>query len=147
MLPCLRSLDSAKLFAAAPTQVWNPLIDGDFLTGYPSQLIRTGEYNAIPLLTGTNTDEGTGFSPSFPNTETDLVHDFFWWRMYALSPPTIRKLLEIYPDDPCNEPPMSIWNCSVFPIKGSVWRWGAAIGGDIVRSQTSPDNADPDVLN
>lgn len=132
LLPCLRSLDQATLFAAAPSQVWNPLIDGDFLTGYPSSLIRDGKYNAIPLLTGTNTDEGTGFSPSGPNTEGDLFNDFLWWRSYALSPPTIRRLLEIYPNDPCNEPPLSIWNCSVFPSKGLVWRWGAAIGGDMV---------------
>lgn len=132
MLPCLRSLDQATLFAAAPTQVWNPLIDGDFLTGYPSTLIREGKYNAIPFLTGTNTDEGTGFSPTGPNTEQDLFLDFQWWRSYALSPPTIRKLLELYPDDPCTEPPMYIWNCSVFPSKGLVWRRGAAIGGDMV---------------
>lgn len=132
LLPCLRSLDQDTLFAAAPAQVWNPLIDGDFLTGYPSTLIRDGKFNALPLLTGTNTDEGTGFSPSGPNTEEDLFNDFLWWRSYALSPPTIRKLLEIYPNDPCNEPPMYIWNCSVFPSKGLDWRWGAAIGGDMV---------------
>lgn len=132
ILPCLRSLDQETLFAAAPTQVWNPLIDGDFLTGYPSSLIRDGKYNAIPLLTGANTDEGSGFSPSGPNTEQDLFDDFSWWRSYALSAPTIRKLLEIYPNDPCHEPPMYIWNCTVFPSKGLVWRWGAAIGGDMV---------------
>ncbi|CAN8096672.1 unnamed protein product [Discula destructiva] len=132
ILPCLRGLDQATLFAAAPAQVWNPLIDGDFLTGYPSSLIRDGKYNAVPLLTGTNTDEGTGFSPLVPNTEQDLFNDFLWWRSYALSPPTIRKFLEIYPNDPCNEPPMYTWNCSVFAPKGLVWRWGAAIGGDMV---------------
>ena len=131
-LACLRDLDTDTLFAAAPTQVWNPLIDGDFLTGYPSTLIRDGKYNALPLLTGTNTDEGTGFSPTGPNTEADLFNDFLWWRSYALSPPTIRKLLELYPNDPCTEPPMYISNCSVFPSKGLEWRRGAAIGGDMV---------------
>ncbi|ROV99041.1 hypothetical protein VMCG_06619 [Cytospora schulzeri] len=131
-LACLRGLDSDTLFAAAPAQVWNPLIDGDFLTGYPSALIRDGKYNAIPLLTGTNTDEGTGFSPSKPNTEADLFYDFLSWRSYGLSPPTIRRLLELYPDDPCTEPPLYISNCSVFPSKGLAWRRGAAIGGDMV---------------
>lgn len=132
LLPCLRALDQNTLFAAAPTQVWNPLIDGDFLTGYPSTLIREGKYNALPLLTGTNSDEGTGFSPSGPNTEQDLFRDFQWWRSYALSPPTIRRLLELYPDDPCSEPPLYVWNCSLFPAKGLAWRRGAAIGGDMV---------------
>lgn len=132
LLPCLRGLDQDTLFAAAPSQVWNPLIDGDFLTGYPSALIREGKYNAVPLLTGTNTDEGTGFSPAGPNTEEDLFRDFQWWRSYALSAPTVRRLLELYPDDPCSEPPMYVWNCSVFPSRGLAWRRGAAIGGDMV---------------
>lgn len=132
ILPCLRNLDQDTLFAAAPTQVWNPLIDGDFLTAYPSTLIREGKFNAIPLLTGTNTDEGTGFSPSGPNTEQDLFNDLLWWRSYALSPPTIRRLLELYPDDPCTEPPLYITNCTRFASLGLAWRRGAAIGGDMV---------------
>lgn len=131
-LACLRGLDSETLFAAAPAQDWNPLIDGDLLTGYPSTLIREKKFNAIPLLTGTNTDEGTGFSPSKPNTEADLFTDLLSWRSYALSPPTIRKLLELYPNDPCTEPPLYISNCTVFPSKGLEWRRGAAIGGDMV---------------
>jgi carboxylesterase type B len=133
-LACLRNLSSAALFAAAPSQVWNPIIDGDFLTGYPSQLIRDGKFNAVPLLIGANTDEGTSFSISspIPNTETDLFNGLMTWRSYALSPPTILKLLELYPNNPCNEPPYEITNCSVFPSKGLQWRRGAAIGGDLV---------------
>ncbi|EON99732.1 putative carboxylesterase family protein [Phaeoacremonium minimum UCRPA7] len=131
-LSCLRGLSQESLFAAAPTQVWNPLIDGDFLTGYPSQLLRAGKFNRVPLLTGTNTDEGTSFSPSGPNSEHDLFNLFLYWRSYALSPPTILKLLELYPNDPCNEPPFYITNCSVFSSKGLQWRRGAAIGGDLV---------------
>lgn len=133
LLPCLRALDQATLFAAAPSQVWNPLVDGDFLTGYPSTLMRQGRYNAVPLLTGTNTDEGANFSPSGPDTQQDLFRDLQWWRGYALSPPTIRTLLDLYPDDPCrDEPPLYVWNCTVFPSLGLEWRRGAAIGGDMV---------------
>lgn len=132
ILPCLRGLDQATLFAAAPTQVWNPLVDGRFLTGYPSTLIQQGKYNLVPLLTGTNSDEGTGFSPTGPDTEEDLFHDLLWWRSYGLSPPTVRNLLALYPDDPCDEPPFYINNCSVFPSRGLAWRRGAAIGGDMV---------------
>lgn len=94
--------------------------------------MRDGKYNPIALLTGSNTDEGTGFSPSNPNTEEDLFNDFMWWRNYGLSAPTIRQFLNLYPNDPCVEPPLYIWNCSVFPSKGLQWRRGAAIGGDMV---------------
>ncbi|GJD05333.1 carboxylic ester hydrolase [Colletotrichum higginsianum] len=133
-LACLRGLSQADLFAGNPSQVWNPLIDGDFLTGYPSQLIRDGKFVRVPLLTGANSDEGINFNPSSPrpNTEADLFNGFSYWRSYALSPPTIRRLFELYPDDPCTQPPVSITNCSVFPDKGLQWRRGASIGGDLV---------------
>jgi carboxylesterase type B len=54
--------------------------------------------------------------------------------MYSLSPPTIRRLLELYPDDPCNAPPHAVTNCSRFESldRGSQWRRGADIGGDLV---------------
>jgi hypothetical protein len=107
-------------------------VDGDSLTSFPSQLLREGKLNGVPLLIGTNTDEGTGFSPPGPNTQQGLFNDFPSWRSYTLSPTTIRPLLRLYPDDPCSEPPLSIGNCSVFPSEGLVWRRDAAIGGDMV---------------
>ncbi|KAK3323073.1 lipase [Apodospora peruviana] len=131
-LSCLRGLSQGHLYSAEPSQVWNPLIDGDFLRAYPSQLIRSGKFNRVPLLTGANSDEGTSFSVPGPETEQDLFNGLMSWRSYALSPPTILKLLELYPNDPCHEPPIYISNCSVFPSKGLQWRRGAAIGGDMV---------------
>ncbi|KAF0321083.1 carboxylesterase [Colletotrichum asianum] len=133
-LACLRGLSQDDLFAAKPSQVWNPLVDGDFLTGYPSQLIREGKYVKVPLLTGANSDEGINFNPNSPkpDTEQNLLNGFMFWRSYALSPPTIRRLFELYPNDPCTQPPHSIWNCSVYPAKGLQWRQGASIGGDLV---------------
>ena len=133
-LACLRSLSQEDLLAARPSQVWNPLIDGTYLTGYPSQLLRDGKFLRIPLLTGHNTDEGSSFSMTDPkvDSDSDLFNALLTWRMYALSPPTIRKLLRLYPNDPCHEPPHSIRNCSVFPDKGLQWRRSANIGGDMV---------------
>lgn len=131
-LACLRGLSQDELFSAQPSQVWNPLIDGDFLRGYPSQMFREDSFVRVPLLTGANTDEGSGFSLSGINTEQDLAYGLLSWRMYALSPPTIRKFLELYPNDPCNEPPYAITNCTVFPSKGLQWRRSGAIGGDMV---------------
>ncbi|PNH36958.1 hypothetical protein VD0004_g9814 [Verticillium dahliae] len=135
-LACLRGLSQEALFAARPSQVWNPLIDGDFLTGYPSQLMPGGSFVKVPLLIGHNTDEGINFRPTSPRPETakDLQNAFASWRSYSLSSPTIRKLLELYPDDPCDAPPHAITNCSRLPAlsRGSQWRRGADIGGDLV---------------
>ncbi|KAK8019136.1 hypothetical protein PG990_004274 [Apiospora arundinis] len=102
-LACLRSVGQAALFAAHPTVVWNPLLDGDFLTGYPSQLMREGKFLRVPLITGANTDE-TFSLPGAQDTEEELFDAFLSWRSYALTPPTIRRLLALYPDDPCHAP-------------------------------------------
>ncbi|KAJ6049612.1 hypothetical protein N7444_006328 [Penicillium canescens] len=134
-LSCLRSVDSAKLLAARQSQEWQgPLIDGEFLTGYPSQLLPQGKFIKVPLLTGANTDEGITFNPSYPLSLTSsyLFDNFLAWRTYDLSPPTLKKLLELYPSDTCDEPPHSITNCSRFPSMGAQWRRAANIGGDMV---------------
>ncbi|KAF4973949.1 hypothetical protein FZEAL_9096 [Fusarium zealandicum] len=128
-LACLRKVSQDALFDAHPSLTWNPLIDGTFLTGYPSQLIRDNKFNALPIITGANTDEG--FAIGAVNTDQDLFLESFRWRNYALSPPTIRKLMQLYPNDPCYQPPYAITNCSINEKKGRQWRRGVAIGADI----------------
>jgi carboxylesterase type B len=130
-LGCLRALDQATLFVAQQTVVWNPLLDGDFLTGYPSQLAAQGQYVKVPIITGANTDEGFAISGT-PNTEEDIFKSIFTWRSYSLTPPTVRRLLELYPDDPCNEVPYAITNCTRNPSRGLQWRRAATIGSDLV---------------
>lgn len=135
-LGCLRGLSQEELFEARPSQVWNPLVDGEFLEGYPSQLMGEGKFVSVPMLTGHNTDEGINFRPTTPKPEDGkaLADAFAFWRSYSLSPPTINRLLDLYPDDPCVAPPYEITNCSRFASldRGSQWRRGATIGGDLV---------------
>ncbi|KAK7749291.1 hypothetical protein SLS62_008260 [Diatrype stigma] len=132
---CLRGVDSATLFNAQPSVVWNPLVDGEFLTAYPSQLMQSGRYARVPLLLGDNTDEGFAVSVTgmpVVDTEEDLFAAMLEWRSYALTPPTVRRLLAMYPDDPCRAPPYAITNCTRHPTRGLQWRRAAAIGGDLV---------------
>ena len=86
----------------------------------------------IPLLIGANSDEGTSFGASGLDTETAIFSNLLVYRAYAISPPTARKLLELYPNDPASEPPYYIKNATIFPSKGVQWRRGCAIAGDIV---------------
>ena len=129
-LSCLRSLSQEDLYAGQQSLTWNPLIDGEFLTGYPSQLIREGRYNKVPLLIGANTDEGFGIGN--PETDEELFHEMYRWRNYGLSAPNMRKLMELYPDDPCNAPPYAIWNCTRHPTRRRQARRASAIGADVV---------------
>ncbi|KAH8817204.1 Alpha/Beta hydrolase protein [Xylogone sp. PMI_703] len=131
-LACLRGLSSETLFNAHVSQTWNPIVDGDFLTAYPSTLMAQRKFIHIPLIIGANSDEGTSFGVTGLNDETDIFNNLLIYRNYAISPPTARKLLELYPNDPANEPPYYIKEPAVFPEKGLQWRRDCAIAGDIV---------------
>ncbi|ESZ95400.1 hypothetical protein SBOR_4256 [Sclerotinia borealis F-4128] len=134
-LACLRSLTSDQLWKARVSQQWNPMVDGDFLTDYPSNLTPQGKFIKVPLLIGANSDEGSSFGVSGLNNETAVFNNLLIYRAsnaYAISPPTARKLLELYPNDPANEPPYYITNATIFPSKGLQWRRDAAIAGDLV---------------
>lgn len=131
-LACLRSLSSADLFAARPSQTWNPILDGDFLQDYPSTSMENGQFIKVPILTGANSDEGVSFSVHGVNNETDIFNSLMTWRNYALSPTSIRKLFELYPNDPANEPPIGRMGNEPYLPYGLQWRRYAAIGGDMV---------------
>lgn len=123
-LSCLRNLTSDQLYQAQVSQQWNPIVclsssvspfcdivltsstqvDGDFLTDYPSSLAPQGKFIKVPLLTGANNDEGSSFGISGLDNETAIFNSLLWYRAsnaYALSPPTARKLLELYPVRDC----------------------------------------------
>ncbi|TGO88736.1 hypothetical protein BPOR_0144g00060 [Botrytis porri] len=126
-LACLRSLTS--------DQLWKARVDGDFLTDYPSSLTPQGKFIKVPLLIGANSDEGSSFGVSGLDNETAIFNNLLVYRAsnaYALSPPTARKLLELYPNDPANEPPYYITSATIFPSNGLQWRRSAAIAGDLV---------------
>lgn len=89
----------------------------------------------VPLLVGANTDEGTSFGVAGLDNETAIFNNLLYYRRgstYAISPPSARKLLDLYPDDPTNEPPYYVTDATVFPGKGLAWRRDCAIAGDIV---------------
>lgn len=134
-LDCLRKLPNEVLYNANPTTVWNPIVDGDFLTTYPSDLTEKGKFIKVPIITGANTDEGTSFSIQNLNSEKELFNALMSWRNYELSPPTIRKLLQLYPDD--NTSPVPPYNVrpddeGFGASHGTQWRRSGAIGGDMV---------------
>jgi carboxylesterase type B len=131
-LACLRSLSTDQLFKAQVSQVWNPIVDGDFLQDYPSTSLAEGKFIKVPLLDGANSDEGVSFSVKNVNNATDIFNGFSNWRSYALSPTSLRKLLGLYPNDPINEPPYGRMGNETYPKYGMEWRRDAAIGGDLV---------------
>lgn len=97
-MACLRALDNQVLYNVNPATVWNPIVDGDFLPAYPSDLARDGKILAIPAILGAYTDEGVSFSIKNKSTEKELQDAFMAWRNYALTPLTSNRLFELYPN-------------------------------------------------
>lgn len=65
-LACLRAKPLPDLFTAADALVaqgasFGPIVDGDFIPDQPRNLYDRREIAQVPLLIGSNTDEGTGF--------------------------------------------------------------------------------------
>ncbi|KAI3327192.1 alpha/beta-hydrolase [Xylariaceae sp. AK1471] len=139
-LACLRSISSEELFSARNINYWYPLVDGNFLTDYPSALAETGSFIKVPLLLGANNDEGITFGPKGFDDSTALYNgllsdpDFAGLAglPYQISPASARTLLQLYPNELSQEPPYDIVNNTVFPQNGLQWRRTCAIYGDLV---------------
>ncbi|KAH7131022.1 carboxylesterase [Dactylonectria macrodidyma] len=139
-LACLRNLSSSDLYAARRTQEWqSPLIDGDFLTAYPSKLLQERKFIKVPIITGENTNEGFTFNPSntwnaqcpLLDTEEEIFKSFIGWRTYLTSPSTIKRLLELYPLDANASVPIYSTVCSNLKKVGAQLGRAASIGGDL----------------
>ncbi|KAH8881217.1 carboxylesterase [Thozetella sp. PMI_491] len=134
VIGCLRAVPCSQWQNASTTSlIWNPLIDGELWSDYPSVLAAQQKFRKVPVLIGTNSDEGCTFATQGVDNETALFQAFLNYRHYAIQPGMARRLLDLYPDDPANQPPYYLNpNPVVFPEKGLLWRRAAAISGDLV---------------
>lgn len=73
---------------------FNPVIDGDFTQDYGSRALANGKFVKVPLMLGTNSDEGASFSPYGVNTTKQFRANL------AGLPSTFQDaILKAYPDD------------------------------------------------
>ncbi|KAG5951679.1 hypothetical protein E4U58_001106 [Claviceps cyperi] len=81
-LQCLRDSNFQQLNASiahmteAPilALIWPPVLDGTFLTDYGAKQIANGQFAKVPILVGSNSDEGSYFGPmgGVANTDDDF---------------------------------------------------------------------------
>lgn len=73
-LQCLREVPFATLNSAlngtdgSSSYSFGPVVDGDFVQKWGSIQLDNHEFVKVPVLAGTNTDEGTAFGPTGINT-------------------------------------------------------------------------------
>ncbi|KAJ7639985.1 alpha/beta-hydrolase [Mycena polygramma] len=133
-LACIRALPIEQ-FRQVSLGVIQPVIDGD-IVDVPSPLaaIRAGNWTRIPLLVGSNTDEGQSFAPSGANTTADVeafIANF-------IPPAQIPGVLDRYSDDPAWGCPFNTGDFQLDPLQlglfntpGAANKRVGAIVGDV----------------
>ncbi|CAI7662752.1 unnamed protein product [Penicillium bialowiezense] len=135
-LQCLREVPFEKLNTALNStdgssyySFW-PVVDGDLIRNWGSIQLDNHDFIKVPIIAGTNTDEGTAFGPRGINT-TDQWYEYLTdGGLNFQTPPSIAKrILELYPDDPSQGIPESLGDERV-PSNGNQWRRTSAFSGD-----------------
>ncbi|CAI7625060.1 unnamed protein product [Penicillium glandicola] len=135
-LQCLREVPFETLNAVingtdgTSNYNFSPVVDGDLIQNWGSIQLNKHAFVKVPIIAGSNTDEGTAFGPTGINTTeqwyqylTDGGFDFH-------TPPSVAKrILELYPDDPSQGIPEYLGDQRV-PSKGLEWRRTSAFAGD-----------------
>ncbi|KAL3659424.1 hypothetical protein V7S43_015695 [Phytophthora oleae] len=101
-LDCLRQVPvetlsdilNSSVASAAP---WGPVVDGDYIQDTGPALLSAGRFVHVPILLGTNNDEGTAFG----KTGVDTSEEFFeYLKGKGYSQSEANMLLDLYPDIP-----------------------------------------------
>lgn len=73
-LQCLRDLPYLTIYNAAYEGLeWFATIDNSFISQYPQISYKEGKLAKVPILLGTNTDEGTSFGTTGTNTDEECI--------------------------------------------------------------------------
>ena len=84
-LHCLRNLPYETIYNSAYEGLeWFATVDGDFITQYPQISYREGKIAKVPILLGTNTDEGTSFGTSGVNTDEQAIQQLIGLSIHFL---------------------------------------------------------------
>lgn len=138
-LQCLREVPFEQLNSVlngtngASDYNFAPVVDGDLIKDWGSKQLDNGEFVKVPIISGTNTDEGTAFAPTGINT-TEQFHDYLtdgFRSSLHLPDPAADRILELYPNDPSQGIPAFLGDQRL-PSKGYQYRRVAAFAGDYV---------------
>lgn len=153
-VPCLSTLPFDEINNAVNVSrigPWVPVMDGDFIQDYPSNQFRDGRFVQVPILIGSNTDEGGYFrglrgnaNISILNTDDDfkaMVRPIFADNVKDTTGKSIDELVDelalLYPNiQSVGIPNLQSWPVAIdentpdLQYTGLQDRRGNALGGD-----------------
>jgi acetylcholinesterase len=106
-MSCLRGLSAVTLQRANvmtpfpgrsgnPLFYWTPCVDGDLIQDLPYKLYSSGQFLHLPVLYGTDTDEGSVFAPGGARSSADVA-SFFQDNYPGLSNEQANDVVARYP--------------------------------------------------
>ncbi|KUM60589.1 hypothetical protein ACN42_g6551 [Penicillium freii] len=130
-LQCLRELPYATLYNTANEGLeWFATVDGSFIAQYPQISYRQGKLARVPILIGTNTDEGTSFGTTGTNTDEDCINQLTTSKRWVLDRSQATQLLSYYPNIPAIGCPYG-WGNTTWPSLGLMYKRYASMAGDL----------------
>ncbi|KAL2817523.1 Alpha/Beta hydrolase protein [Aspergillus cavernicola] len=135
-LQCLRGVEFATLNAAlnatdgSPAYDFSPAIDHDLIRERGSTQLDDQDFVQVPIIAGSNTDEGTSFGPTGINTTQQFYNDLTNAEGSNLPPSIASEILRLYPDDPSQGIPEFLGPKRI-PSHGLQWRRTSAFAGDL----------------
>ncbi|KAF8150598.1 alpha/beta-hydrolase [Crassisporium funariophilum] len=114
-LACLRSATSQTLTSAgsqlldarpATLFVFAPILDGEFVQDRPVEAFKSGRFSRVPVLFGSNTNEGANWSASLsdPNANTSMpnateatVLNFLRGQYASITEASVTQAIQLYP--------------------------------------------------
>jgi carboxylesterase type B len=107
---------------------WFHVIDGSLIPRYGSESLREGKFAKIPLILGTNTDEGFGVNGV--NNDSDAINQMVHSKRWNINETTADRLLELYPNDPALGEPYG-WGNRTWPQYGLQYKRYQSIATDL----------------
>ncbi|KAL4965319.1 putative triacylglycerol lipase (LipA) [Aspergillus stella-maris] len=129
-LQCLRDLPFDTLYDAAYEGLeWFAAVDGTFISEYPQISLTEGRFAKVPILLGSNTDEGVSFGTTGVDMDEDCIAQLISSKRWVLNTEQATELIKYYPDDPIGSP--YGWGNVIWPDKGLMYKRYSSMAGDI----------------
>ncbi|TID25847.1 putative carboxylesterase family protein [Venturia nashicola] len=136
LLACLRAVSfddiveaQATVFAKYNPSVrwaWQPVIDNDIISRRPLDTWKSGNWHKVPILTGSNHNEGTMYVPTNMSKPQEFK-EFFATLLPQLSEQEVEVLATLYPD-PSEDPTSPYLETRDAPLGSQFKRVEAAYG-------------------
>ncbi|KAJ6015629.1 Triacylglycerol lipase (LipA) [Penicillium herquei] len=130
-LQCLRNLPYEDFYDIAYVGLeWFATIDNIFISEYPQISYREGRLAKVPILLGTNTDEGTSFGTTGVNTDEEAIQQLITSKRWVLSIEEATQILKHYYNISALGCPYG-WGNVTWPALGYEYKRYESIAGDL----------------